>query len=378
MQNLQVEYIEVSKLKPYKNNARKHQKEDVEFIKNSIQQFGMNDPIGIWGKDNLIVEGHGRLLAVKELGFDKVPCIRLDNLTDEQRRAYAIAHNSTAERSEWDADLLNLEIEELDFDFEDFGLDLEGLEIEEEKEVKEDEVPEVDEEAEPTVKMGQVWQLGRHRLMCGDSTKESDVSRLMNGVKADMVFTDPPYNVAFNGRSGKFEVIKNDDLQEKDFEKFIASVIKQIKNLSIETYYIWCNWKFYSVLQKNLQFKACIVWAKNVFGLGNGYRHQHEFCLFNGNIDKEIKNETDLWEIKKDTQYVHPTQKPIELCARALKNHRKLKTILDLFGGSGSTLIACEQLDRTCYTMELDPKYCDVIIKRYEQLTGDKARLLNE
>lgn len=255
------------------------------------------------------------------------------------------------------------------------------MEIEEEaeeKELKEDEVPEVDEEAEPTVKMGQVWQLGRHRLMCGDSTKESDVEKLMGGVKADMLFTDPPYNVAFNGRSGKFEVIENDNLTEKDFEKFIIDIIKQIKKLGVDTYYIWCNWKFYSILQTNLKFKACIVWAKNVFGLGNGYRHQHEFCLFNGNIDKDIKNETDLWQIQKDTKYVHPTQKPVSLCGRAIQNHKKLKNIVDLFGGSGSTLIACEQLDRTCYTMELDPKYCDVIIKRYEQLTGDKARLLDE
>jgi site-specific DNA-methyltransferase (adenine-specific) len=193
-----------------------------------------------------------------------------------------------------------------------------------------------------------------------------------------MIFTDPPYNVAFNGRSGKFEVIENDNLTSEQFESFILSVVKIIKQINPKNYYIWCNWKFYGVLQKALDFKACIVWAKNVFGLGKGYRHQHEFCLFNGEIDEEIKNESDLWQIAKDTNYIHPTQKPVALCARALKNHKTAKTIVDLFGGSGSTLIACEQLKRACYCMELDPKYIDVIIQRWENFTGKKAELVKE
>lgn len=197
-------------------------------------------------------------------------------------------------------------------------------------------------------------------------------------IKVDLIFTDPPYNVAFNGRSGKFDVIKNDNLADAEFEEFIKRFIGVLKELSVPTYYIWCNWKFYSILQQNLPFNACIVWAKNVFGLGSGYRHQHEFCLFNGKIDEDIKNESDLWEIAKDTNYMHPTQKPVALAARALKNHKSHKVILDLFGGSGSTLIACEQLNRNCYTMELDPKYCDVIIKRWENLTGEKAELIKE
>ena len=196
----------------------------------------------------------------------------------------------------------------------------------------------------------------------------------MNGVKADMVFTDPPYNVAFDGRSERFEVIKNDDLDAKEFECFIGAVASIITNLD-SPYYIWCNWKFYGILQSLLPFRACIVWAKNNFGMGNGYRHQHEFCLTNAKIDKCIKNESDLWQVSKDTKYVHPTQKPVALAERVLINHKKAKNIIDLFGGSGSTLIACEKIKRKCFMMELDPKYCDVIISRYENYSGKKAVL---
>ena len=217
-----------------------------------------------------------------------------------------------------------------------------------------------------------------HRLMCGDSTKIEDIEKLMNGNKADMVFTDPPYNVQFNGRSGKFKVIENDDLSNEDFNTFIGETIELIKKINPPIYYIWCNWKFYGILQEKLEYKNCIVWAKNVFGLGKGYRHQHEFCLFNGIVDDDIKNESDLWEIAKDSNYVHPTQKPVSLCGRALKNHKKVVNVLDLFGGSGSTLIACEQLNRKCYMMELDPKYVDVIINRWEEFTGKKAVLIKE
>ena len=197
------------------------------------------------------------------------------------------------------------------------------------------------------------------------------------GVKVDLIFTDPPYNVSFNGRSGKFDVIENDNLSECDFNAFINATIKTIKSINPDAYYIWCNWKFYGILQEKLDYKNCIVWAKNVFGLGKGYRHQHEFCLFNGSIDKEITNETDLWEVNKDIKYVHPTQKPIALCARALNNHKHVNNVLDLFGGSGSTLIACEQLHRNCFMMEYDPKYVDVIIERWENLTGKKAQLIS-
>jgi DNA modification methylase len=195
------------------------------------------------------------------------------------------------------------------------------------------------------------------------------------GKKADMVFTDPPYNVAFNGRSGKFDVIKNDDLDEQSFDELIAQTVSTIKLLAPKHYYIWCNWKFYATLQTKLEFKGCIVWAKNVFGLGKGYRHQHEFCLYHATLPDAIKNESDLWEVAKDSRYMHPTQKPVELSKRALGNHPDCKVVVDLFGGSGSTLIGCEQKHRHARLMELDPIYCDVIVKRWEDFTGNKAMI---
>ena len=351
---------------PYAKNAKKHDKRQIDNVAESIKKYGFVQPIVI-DKDNVVVIGHCRLLAAKQLKMKEVPCVCVEDLTEEQVKALRIVDNKSNE-SEWDFDILTDELAELDlsgFDF-DFGIDGE----EEETEIVEDEAPEVDEDAEPITKLGDIWQLGRHRLMCGDSTDKETVQALIDGASIDMVFTDPPYNVAFNGRSGKFNVIENDDLADDDFDNFISAVCDVIKFIAPKHYYVWCNWKFYSTLQTKLDFKSCIVWAKNVFGLGKGYRHQHEFCLFNGEIDDSIKNESDLWEIAKDTNYVHPTQKPVALIGRALKNHKGVKTVLDLFGGSGSSLVGCEQLDRTCYMMELDPKYCDVILQRYINLTG--------
>ena len=375
MQEIKVEYVSIDKIKPYSKNARKHSDESVEVIANSIKEFGMADPIAVWGKDNIIIEGHGRLLALKQLGYDKAPIIHLDYLTDEQRRAYTLAHNKTSEFSDWDIDLLGEELDEIfDIDMETFGF---NFEIEEEpQEVVEDDF-EAELPKEPKSKLGDIYQLGNHRLMCGDSTSITDVNKLLDGNIVDMLFTDPPYNVAFNGRSGNFDVIENDNLSDDEFNNFINAVINTIKIINPKIYYIWCNWKFYGVLQGQLEYKNCIVWAKNVFGMGKGYRHQHEFCLFNGKIDENIKNETDLWQIKKDHNYVHPTQKPIELSYRAIGNHSGVQTVLDLFGGSGSTLMGCEQRQVRCYMMEYDPKYVDVIIDRWEQFTGQKAVLLN-
>ena len=372
---LKVEYISINSIIPYENNAKIHTDEQIEQIKRSIEEFGMNDPIGIW-KDNIIIEGHGRLMACKELGMKEVPVIRLDNLTDDQRKAYTLIHNQTTMNTGFDLDILNEELENIELDMSLFGFDDFDFAIDlDDAEIIEDEVPEVPEE--PKAKLGDIYQLGNHRLMCGDSTSADDVNKLMNGIKADMVFTDPPYNVQFNGRSGKFEVIENDNLSNEDFNIFIGQTIDLIKKINPPIYYIWCNWKFYGILQEKLEFKNCIVWAKNVFGLGKGYRHQHEFCLFNGIVDDDIKNESDLWEIAKDSNYVHPTQKPVALCGRALKNHKKVVNVLDLFGGSGSTLIACEQLNRKCYMMELDPHYIDVIIHRWENFTREKAVKIN-
>lgn len=376
------QYIKISELKPYENNARTHSIEQIEAICNSIKEFGFINPV-IIDENNMILVGHGRIEAAKVLGIDEAPYRRVTNLTEDQKRAYILADNKLSDLGGWDEDLLAQELGEIELDMSLFGFDnieLEEMDFETE-DIIEDEAPEINDEEEPKAKRGDIYKLGNHFLMCGDSTSESDVKKLLSfngGAPVDMIFTDPPYNVAFNGRSGKFEVIENDNLTSEQFESFILSVVKIIKQINPRNYYVWCNWKFYGVLQKALDFKACIVWAKNVFGLGKGYRHQHEFCLFNGEIDEEIKNESDLWQIAKDTNYIHPTQKPVALCARALKNHKTAKTIVDLFGGSGSTLIACEQLKRACYCMELDPQYMDVIIQRWENFTGKKAELVKE
>jgi DNA modification methylase len=379
---MKIEIADITSIKPYENNPRKLKDDAIEKVAMSLKEYGFRQPIVV-DKDRIIVVGHTRYRASKKLGFKEVPITIADNLTPEQINAYRIADNRTAEESEWDSELLKMEIKDLEA--KDFKLDLLGFNDEqlndilfEEKQglTDEDEVPEAPEE--PISKLGDVWILGNHRVMCGDSTMLNDIDKLTEKQKPDMIFTDPPYNVAFNGRSGKFDVIKNDNLEESEFNNFIDTILTNLKLLNINTYYICCNWAFYGILQKKLKPKACIVWAKNVFGLGRGYRHQHEFILFDGFIDVSIKNESDLWKIAKDTKYKHPTQKPVELPSRALKNSSKQDNIiLDLFGGSGSTLIACEKLNRKARIMELDPIYCDVIIKRWENFTGAKARLEN-
>jgi DNA modification methylase len=370
--------VSVSDLIPYVLNSRSHSDEQVAQIASSIREFGFTNPVLV-DADNNLIAGHGRVLAARKINLETVPAIVVTGLDDRKRRALVIADNKLALNADWDEAALRVELEDLAGDFgelmgfsEDELVSLlkqdasEGL-------TDEDAVPNTPEQ--PVTVEGDVWVLGSHRLMCGDSTSIDAVEKLMDGLKADMVFTDPPYNVSFNGRSGKHDVIKNDNLSEQDFSDFIEGTIATIKAVNPAVYYIWCNWNFYGILQGKLDYKTCIVWAKNVFGMGNGYRHQHEFCLFNGKIDETIKNESDLWSVKKDHGYVHPTQKPVELSVRAFGNHIKLINVLDLFGGSGSTMIGAEQTGRNCYMMELDPKYCDVIIQRWQDYTGKQATL---
>jgi DNA modification methylase len=378
---MQIKEVEITALIPYAKNSRTHDDAQVAQIAASIKEFGWTNPILVDG-DKGIIAGHGRLMAARKLKMDKVPVIELSGMTEAQKKAYVIADNRLALNAGWDNAMLTIELQDLEdegFDlsltgFDDAELDALLNPIEEtEGLTDEDAVPDVPEE--PKTKLGDIYILGNHRLMCNDSTSIDAVDKLMDGNSVDLLFTDPPYNVAFNGRSGKHDVIKNDNLSESDFETFIGEVCNTIKAIDPKVYYIWCNWKFYGILQGKLDYKTCIVWAKNVFGMGNGYRHQHEFCLFNGKIDEIIKNESDLWEVKKDHNYVHPTQKPVALSVRAFGNHIKLLNVLDLFGGSGSTLIGAEQTGRKAFVMELDPKYCDVIVKRWEDFTGKKAIL---
>tara|TARA_R110000772_G_scaffold138233_2_gene247200 strand:- start:270 stop:1418 length:1149 start_codon:yes stop_codon:yes gene_type:complete len=381
---MKIEMINIDNIKPYESNPRNNAI-SIDKVADSIREFGFRQPIVV-DEDMTILAGHTRLLASKQLELKEVPVHIADGLTNSQKKAYRIMDNKSSEDSEWDMGLLHLEMKDLMDD--DYNLNLTGFTPEQlealsvltestlEGKTDEDDLPEIPKE--PKSKVGDIYQLGHHRLMCGDSISIDDVDRLMDGKEATMLFTDPPYNVAFNGRSGNFDVIKNDDLSVDEFSDFINSFISIMSTLNISNYYICCNWAFYGLLQLKLKPKACIVWAKNVFGLGIGYRHQHEFILFNGNIKKSIKNESDLWSISRDTNYKHPTQKPVALSKRAIENTtNKGALVLDLFGGSGSTLIAAEKSARKCYMMELDPIYVDVIIQRWENFTGKKAELTN-
>ena len=378
---MKIEQIDIDKIIPYINNPRKNLNADK--VASSIKEFGFQQPIVV-DKDMSIIVGHTRYEAAKKLDLKTVPVVIAD-LPPLKAKAYRIADNRLNEDSEWDYSLLNIEFTDLldnHYDIDNLGFDTKELEnfLANTSDINgltdDDEVPELPKE--PNAKLGDIYQLGEHRLMCGDSTNIQQVENLINNKKIEMLFTDPPYNVAFNGRSGKFDVIKNDNLSKDDCKDFINEFINTFKTLNINTYYICCNWAFYGILQELLNPKTCIVWAKNVFGLGKGYRHQHEFILFDGFIDASITNESDLWEIKKDSKYKHPTQKPVALSERAIKNSTKQgNAVLDLFGGSGSTLLACEKTNRICNVMELDPKYVDVIIKRWEDYTGKKAEKIN-
>ena len=378
MQELKIEYLTLDKLKPYDKNARKHQEADLSTIKASITEFGMSDPIGVWGKDNTIVEGHGRYLACKELGIDNVPVIHLDHLTDEQRRAYALAHNKTAEMSEWDIDLLGEELDDIfNIDMSDFGFDL--SEDEEEIEVIEDEVPQ---EVEPVAKMGDIWQLGRHRLMCGNSLEQTDIDKLLNGNKCELTFTDPPYQLDTQGggilkKSNSMKQIKENGVDSFDPSKLI---------LQSDTN-IFCHnkplIKAYIELAEDNKQPYDLCFYKKVGTVPNYKGHLMTDCEYIAVIGKQDPNKGLPKEIyskcyigKKDSDNDLSYSKPVELCAKYIKLYAK-DNVLDLFGGSGSTLIACEQLNKTCYMMELDQHYVDVIIARWEKFTGQKAVLLN-
>ena len=377
---MKVQNIKIEVIKPYEKNTKKHPETQIKNIAESIKQFGFIQPV-VLDNNNEIIIGHGRYLASQLLGYEEIPCVFVDNLTEEQVRKLRILDNKLNE-SEWDDDLLRLELEDLDFgDFHvEFGLDFE----EEEKEIVEDEVPEVDEKAEPICKLGDIWQLGEHRLMCGDSTKEEDVAKLMNGEKADMVFTDPPYGYEYQSnmrtKSKKFDVLVNDDK--------ILDFMPIIKDRCKGFVFVCTTWKvldkWLPLFKKYFDLSNMIIWDKGGGGIGDlehTFSTDYEIILCSNNDAKITgKRIGSVWNIPKDNanDYIHATQKPVKLSATAIENTTNENNIvIDVFGGSGSTLIACEQLNRKCYMMELDPKYCDVIIKRWETLTGKKAEKLN-
>nr|DAL86613.1 MAG TPA: adenine specific DNA methyltransferase [Caudoviricetes sp.] len=376
MKEPQIIQIETSRMKLNPKNPRKNDAA-VDTVAMSIQQYGFKNPL--IADSNLVVYcGNTRLKAARKLKLPTVPVIIADDLTPEQIREYALIDNKSGEIAEWDDDLLWQELDELDLS--DFDLDWGAPVNKGEKEIIEDEPPEVEEESEAICKLGDVWQLGKHRLMCGDSTDNITVEKLMNGEKADMVFTDPPYGYEYKSnmriKSKKFEVLKNDDK--------ILDFIPALRNVCKGFIFVCTTWKvldkWIPLFKKYYELSNMIIWNKGGGGIGDlehTFSTDYEIILRSNNGAKITgKRIGSVWNIPKDNanDYIHATQKPVKLSATAIENTTsKDNIVLDVFGGSGSTLIACEQLGRRCFMMELDPKYCDVIIKRWENLTQQKA-----
>jgi DNA modification methylase len=379
-----IEMVSVDALIPYAKNARTHSDEQVAQIAGSIKEFGFNNPVLV-DKDNSVIAGHGRLMAARKLGYKEVPVVKLEHLTESQRKAYILADNRIALNSGWDTSMLSLELQELkdDIDLSLLGFDADELDamlnpIEEtEGLTDEDSVPDVP--VEPKTKLGDIYILGNHRLMCGDSTSIDAVEKLMDGQKADMVFTDPPYGVDYKG-------INNDsrdgleDLLRGAFANYLA-VSKS--GASIYCFHSdRCADVFHGVFREFFHFSSMIIWAKNSLTLSQtDYQSQHEPCLY-GWMDNgshswySDRKQTSVWKFDKERVEGHTTPKPVALVERAINNSSKGgDLIIDLFGGSGSTMIAAEKIGRQARLMELDPKYCDVIVKRWEDFTGKKAEL---
>ena len=391
---MQIINMKLSEIHPYEKNPRFND-DAVESVANSIQKFGFRSPIVV-DKDHIIICGHTRFKAAQSLGLEEVPVVVAADLTPEQVQAYRIADNKTGEIAEWNYDLLPLEIKELqeaNFDLSLLGVDTEELDKllngEQENTISDgetdaDAVPEVPEEA--VSKLGEIYRLGDHRLMCGDSTKAEDVARLMAGTKADLVFTDPPYGVSYRGVNNpggrQWEVIENDDLRGDKLSEFLLAAFKNLKaNLKEKrAFYIWYatsnHMQFEEAIRlSNLRPKQVLVWNKGMILGHSDYHYAFEPCFYGCHAEENCewfgdRCQTTVWDIKRDNtrEYVHPTQKPTALACKAIFNSSQNgEIVLDLFGGSGSTLIACEQTGRINRSMEFDPKYADVIRKRWAE-----------
>ena len=382
-----MQLVATEKLVPYVNNARTHSAEQIMKLRSSLREFGFINPI-IIDKDYNIIAGHGRLMAAKDEGIREVPCVFVDYLTEAQKKAYILADNRMALDAGWDKELLKVEIEALQA--EDFDLGLTGFDEKElasffdaDNDVHEDDF-DVDAELEkpPVTKTGDVWLLGRHRLVCSDSTKEKTYTTLMKGEQANLVVTDPPYNVNYQGTAGK---IKNDNLQNDQFYTFLLSAFTCMEKAMAKDASIYVFHADTEGLNFRKAFDAArfylsgtCIWKKQSLVLGRSpYQWQHEPCLYgwkkNGKHQwYSDRKQTTIWEFDKPQKNGdHPTMKPVPLIAYPIKNSSMTNCIvLDPFGGSGSTLIACEQTGRICRTIELDEKYCDVIVKRYIEQVG--------
>ncbi|MDK0488487.1 site-specific DNA-methyltransferase [Enterococcus faecalis] len=384
------EKVDIDKLVPYARNARTHSKEQVKQIQASMREFGFINPV-IVDKDYNLIAGHGRILAAKEEGIKQVPCVFVEHLTEAQKRAYILADNRLAMNAGWDDEMLAVELSDLQG--EDFDLDLLGFDTDEldkllngNDDVQDDDF-DVDEELERPAfsKTGDLWLLGRHRLVCGDSTNPETYERLMDGKQANLVVTDPPYNVNYEGSAGK---IKNDNMENEAFYNFLYDAFSCMESVMANDASIYV---FHADTQ-GLNFRKAFVdagfylsgtciWKKQNLVLGRSpYQWQHEPVLYGWKKKGKHqwytgRKESTIWEFDKPKKNGdHPTMKPIPLLAYPIINSSLSNCIvLDSFGGSGSTLIACEQTDRICHTIELDEKFCDVIVKRYIEQAGSDA-----
>lgn len=437
---LKIEYLPLHEIKEYPNNAKIHTAEQIDQIKKSIQEFGMNDPIAIW-KDNEVIEGHGRLMALTELGYTEAPVIRLDDLTDEQRKAYMLVHNKLTMNTGFNFDVLDSELDSIEnYDMSLFGFDMQ--EPDDDDAIAKEDFYEVNDEVQQRAKRGDVFKLGDHILMCGDSTKEDDVMKLIGGEAGtvDICVTDPPYNVSLGASKGHAMrpseakqlhrrtdglVIENDSFENK--EDFVAFLNAAFSNMMMAlkcggSFYVWFastgTDEFYKAAKlAGMEIRQQLIWVKNTFTLGRqDYQWRHEPCLYgwkagaahyftNSRTESTVIDDTPdfdlmshaeavellkhiykdgtassvIYDNKPSNSKLHPTMKPITLMGYQIENSSKRgDVVLDLFGGSGSTLIACEQLNRKCRMMEYDPHYADVIIDRWEKLTGRQAELVEE
>ncbi|BAK99196.1 putative methyltransferase [Oscillibacter valericigenes Sjm18-20] len=406
----------VAELIPYARNAREHSEEQIQNLRASLREFGFVAPLLIDANDNILA-GHGRLLAARAEGMTEVPCVLVEHLTDVQRRAYILADNRLAEQASWDAELVSLELQELKdagYDLNLTGFDEDDILLEESNDVREDDFePELP--AEPVSRPGQIYQLGRHRLMCGNATRESDVAALMDGAQAQLLLTDPPYNVDVTGGTADHLKIENDHQDDAAFLEFLDAALRNGRAVLEPgaSFYIWhadgAPGRLFrdACYEVGLEVRQCLIWVKQSATLGRqDYRWQHEPCL-HGQTEPEELDCGDTWDDheaclygwkdgrahlwcsdRKQTTVLeydrptknkeHPTMKPVRLFAYQVANSTlREAVVLDLFAGSGTTAIACEQLGRSAYLMESDPRFVDVILRRWEAFTGEKAVLLH-
>lgn len=377
----------IGDIRPYEKNPRRND-QAVDYVAASIAEFGWKQPIVI-DKDGIIIAGHTRYKAAKKLKKKEVPCVIADDLSDEQVKAYRLADNKVAEMAEWDFDLLDGELDDIiGIDMTTFGFD---FSVDEEPEAVEDdfdgELPD-----ETYVKQGDLYQLGKHRLLCGDSTMYDHVEKLMGGELADLLLTDPPYNVDYEGKTKDKLKIENDKMDNDSFRQFLVDAFTNADMVMKPgaVFYIWHadseGYNFRGACaDTNWKVRQCLIWAKNSMVMGRqDYQWKHEPCLYGwkdgaGHLWASDRKQTTILNFDRPTKNdLHPTMKPIPLFDYQIKNNTKGGDIvLDLFGGSGTTIMACEQNGRRAFTMEFDPRYAQTIIERWEKFTGEKAVLLN-